>query len=199
MRQCRTVPGARAAQAEKGIAAEMLFQMNVEDTEEVDGAAQGKHSESKGSQGHAEKAPLLGLAMVQGGSVFFYPLFVPGLTERRLNGNLKAPPVILLEGYEAERLFAHCNRPQHFRGGKHRPGLGDEHQLHLGIRLQWAGHAEHAPGQGDDFQLCLSSAAVVKSKHGRRDVGQIVSWSSTIGVGLGEGVHNPSMLLAPAK
>jgi hypothetical protein len=32
-----------------GMAAEMLFQMNVEDTEEVDGAAQGKHSESKGS------------------------------------------------------------------------------------------------------------------------------------------------------
>ena len=118
-----------------GIAAEALFQMNVEDTEEADGATQGKHSESKGSQGHAEKAPLLGPAMVQGGSVFFYPLFVSGLTERRLHGNLKAPPVVLLEGYEAERLFAHCNRPQHFRGGKHRPGRGDEHQLHLGIRL----------------------------------------------------------------
>ena len=97
-----------ACSAEHAIAAETLFQMNVEDTEEVDGAAQGKHAESEGSQRHAEKAAFVGPAMVQGGSVFFYPLLlVPGSTERRLNRHLESTPVVLLERHKPERLFAH--------------------------------------------------------------------------------------------
>ena len=82
--------------------------MKVEDAEEVDGAAQGQHGKSKSSQGRAEKVASFRLAAVQGSPVFFYPfLLVFGLAERRLNGNLEPAQVVVLERYEAKRLFTH--------------------------------------------------------------------------------------------
>ncbi len=174
--------------------------MKVEDAEEVDGAAQRKHGKSNDSQRRAEESFFLGLALVQGGSVFFYPLLlVSGLTKRRLNGHLEPATVVLLQRHEPERLLTHRDRFQHFRGAKHRPGRGYKHQLYMRIRLHRSGQTEPATGERDDFQLCLSSASVFKSKDSRRDVGQIASWSATVRVKLGEGVHNSEYATGPCQ
>jgi len=88
-----------------------LFQMKVEDAEEIDGTAQRKHAKSEGSDGHAEYVLFLGPAMLQGGPVFFYPLLLGlGGTERRLNGLLEPAPVVVLKRYEPERLLTQRNR-----------------------------------------------------------------------------------------